>query len=190
MRWLIKPQWYYSVVNWILDLRSSQLNCWNQKVGPHFFWNQNKIYQYAWCSICKYGKIHSCWSIFWLSLINQFMYVFHKYIGLHMPVGTAIEWAIVRRFPKPIASECQFRIRNKVLVNRLTTTSPHDQKDFIMENVGELDVDCPDKSHAWRLRVNRYNLSDFVCSIQQMLWEFQAIFLQLTTFPTKIYAQT
>ena len=67
-----------------------------------------------------------------------------------MPVGTAIEWAIVRQFPKRIASECQFRILNKVLVNRLTTTSPHDQKDFMMENVGEFDVDCPDKSHAWR----------------------------------------
>ena len=36
----------------------------------------------------------------------------------------------------------------------------------MMENVGEFDVDCPDKSHAWRLRVNMYNLSDFVCSIQ------------------------
>ena len=59
----------------------------------------------------------------------------------------------------------------------------------MMENVGEFDADCPDKSHAWRLRVNRYNLSDFVCSIQQML-EFWAIFLQLTTFPTKIYTQT
>ena len=60
----------------------------------------------------------------------------------------------------------------------------------MMENVGEFDVDSPDKSHAWCLRVNRYNLSDFVRSIQQMLWEFRAIFLQLTTFPTKIYAQT
>ena len=60
----------------------------------------------------------------------------------------------------------------------------------MMENVGEFDVDCPDKSHAWRLRVYRYNLSDFVCLIQQIMWEFRAIFLQLTTFPTKIYAQT
>ena len=60
----------------------------------------------------------------------------------------------------------------------------------MMENVSEFDVDSPDKSHAWRLSVNRYNLSDFVCSIQQMLWEFWAIFLQLTTFPTKIYTQT
>ena len=31
------------------------------------------------------------------------MYVFHRYTVLHMPVGTAIECAIVRRFPKPIA---------------------------------------------------------------------------------------
>ena len=64
----------------------------------------------------------------------------------------------------------------------------------MMENIGkiisEFDVDCPDKSHAWRLSVNRYHLSDFVCSNQQMLWEFRAICLQLTTFPTKIYAQT
>ena len=59
-----------------------------------------------------------------------------------------------------------------------------------MENIGEFDVDSPDKSHAWCLRVSRYNLSDFVRSIQQMLWEFRAIFLQLTTFPTKSYAQT
>ena len=41
-----------------------------------------------------------------------------------------------------------------------------------MENVGkiisEIDVDCLDKSYAWRLHVNMYNLSDFVCCIRQM----------------------
>ena len=43
----------------------------------------------------------------------------------------------------------------------------------MMGNVGkiisEFDVDCPDKSHAWRLRVNRYNSIEFVCLIQRML---------------------
>ena len=45
------------------------------------------------------------------------------YRVLHTPVGAAIEWAIVRRFSEACLAEVTDRIRNQVLVNRLTATS-------------------------------------------------------------------
>ena len=39
------------------------------------------------------------------------------------------------------------------------------------------------------LHLHMYNLNDFVCCIPQMKREYQAIFLQLTTFPTNINVQ-
>ena len=63
-----------------------------------------------------------------------------------------------------------------------------------MGNVGKLSVNSmltvSTNLHAWRLHVNMYNLSDFVCCIPRMKQEFRASFHQLIKFPTNIDMQT
>ena len=98
----------------------------------------------------------------------------------HMPVGAVIEWAIAMRFPENWASQGKFSnlkpSSSKKINNNFKQWSKgfHDGKCWLI--IGEFDVDSPDKSHAWRLPINMYNLNDFVCCIPQMKREFRASF--------------
>ena len=96
-------------------------------------------------------------------------------------------------FRQACHAEVNDRIRNQVLVNRLTATSSKITKisrlEMLIDN-RELDINCLDKSHAWRLRVNMYNLNDFVCCIPRMKREFRASFHQSTKFAANIDRQT
>ena len=96
-------------------------------------------------------------------------------------------------FRQACLAEVTDRIRNQVLVNRLTATSSNITKISWLEmlvNYRRIDVDCLDKCHAWRFHVNMYNLNDFVCCIPQIKGGLWTSFHQSTKFPTNIDKQT
>ena len=91
-------------------------------------------------------------------------------------------------FRQACLAEVSDRIRNQVLVNRLTANSSKITKISWWECwyiIGEIDVDCLDKSHAWRLRVNMYNLNDSFAASRKLSGNSEQVFInQLNFRPT------
>ena len=93
-------------------------------------------------------------------------------------------------FRQACLAEVTDRIRNQVLVKRLTATSSKITKISWWEMLLNYRWNWCWRSWQIARHVNMCNLNDFVCCIPQMKREFRASFHQSTKFPTSIDRQT